>query len=381
MKTFDAAVVGAGSFGAWTAWRLRRAGLSVALVDAYGPGNSRASSGGESRVIRMGYGADEIYTRWSLRSLADWKELSARADPPIFRATGVLWMGRQDDAYMEASRAGLSRAGVPHETLSRAELEKRFPQIAPGPIEWALIELESGALQARRGVQIVAAEAERAGAVRIDASVAAPDGRRRVETLRLSTGERLAAGRFVFACGAWLGKLFPEILGDRIFPTRQEIFYLGAAPGDARFRPPAMPVWLDLTEEIYGIPDIESRGFKLASDRHGPRFDPDTGERQPSPEGLARAREYAARRFPGLANAPILAAEVCPYENTSNGDFLIDRHPEFENVWLAGGGSGHGFKHGPAVGEYVAGLLTGSSEIEPRFRIEAKATVQRRTVH
>jgi len=381
MKTFDAAVVGAGSFGAWTAWRLRRAGLSVALVDAYGPGNSRASSGGETRVIRMGYGADEIYTRWSLRALADWKELSARTDPPVFRRTGVLWMGRDGDAYMEATRTCLARAGIAHETLTRAELEKRFPQIAPGPIAWAILEPESGALHARRGVQIVAAEAERAGAVRIDAAVAAPEGGGRLEAIRLSTGERLAAGRFVFACGPWLGKLFPGLLGERIFTTRQEVFYLGAAAGDARFRPPAMPVWLDLTEEMYGIPDLEARGFKLASDTHGARFDPDTGERQASAEGVARAREYAARRFPGLANAPVLAAEVCQYENTSNGDFLIDRHPDFENVWLAGGGSGHGFKHGPAVGEYVAELLTGGREIEPRFRLEAKATVQRRTVH
>jgi glycine/D-amino acid oxidase-like deaminating enzyme len=381
MKTFDVAVVGAGSFGVWTAWRLRRAGMSVALVDAYGPANTRASSGGETRVIRMGYGADEIYTQWALRSLAAWKELSARVVPALFHPTGVLWMGRRDDVYMEASRAGMTGAGVPLEILTRAELEKRFPQIAPGPVEWALFETESGALQARRGVQIVAAEAERAGAVRIDAAAAAPEGRGRIESVRLSTGDRLAAGEFVFACGPWLGKIFPELLGERIFTTRQEIFYLGSAPGDARFRPPAMPVWLDLTEEIYGIPDLESRGFKLASDRHGPRFDPDTGERQASDEGLARAREYAARRFPGLANAPVLAAEVCQYENTSNGDFLIDRHPDFENVWFAGGGSGHGFKHGPAVGEYVTALLSGGREFEPRFRLEAKATVQRRTVH
>lgn len=381
MKPFDAAVVGAGSFGAWTAWRLRRAGMSVALVDAYGAGNTRASSGGESRVIRMGYGADEIYTRWALGSLADWKELSARIEPPLFRRTGVLWMGRRGDAYMEASRESMARAGVPHEILTRAELEKRFPQIAPGPIDWAMLEPESGALQARRGVQIVAREAERAGAVRIDAAVAAPEGRGRLEIVRLSTGERLAARRFVFACGPWLGKLFPELLGERIFPTRQEVFYLGAAPGDSRFRPPAMPVWLDLTEEMYGIPDLESRGFKLASDTHGPRFDPDTGERQPSAEGLARAREYSARRFPGLANAPILGAEVCQYENTSNGDFIIDRHPEMDNVLIVGGGSGHGFKHGPAVGDYAAGLLTRSDRRESRFALAAKATTQKRSVY
>jgi monomeric sarcosine oxidase len=380
VKRFDAAVVGAGTFGTWTAWHLRRAGLSVVLADGYGPGNSRASSGGESRMVRMGYGADEFYSRWSLRSLAAWKELSSRADAPLFHRTGMLWLGRAEDAYMEATLAALHRMGVPHESLERRELEKRFPQIALGPIDRGILEPESGALLARRAVQLVAAEASRAGVERVEASVAPPSGRGTVGSLALSSGERLDAGVFVFACGPWLGKLFPDLLGSRIFPTRQEIFYFGPAAGDARFRPPAMPAWLDLTDEMYGIPDLESRGFKLATDRHGARFDPDSGERTASAEGIAAAREYAGRRFPGLKNAPLLSGEVCQYENTSNGDFLVDRHPDFGNVWLVGGGSGHGFKHGPALGEYVTQRVTRGGEIEPRFRLGTKATVQKRGV-
>jgi monomeric sarcosine oxidase len=381
MRSFDAAVVGAGTFGAWSAWQLRKAGLSVALVDAYGPGNTRASSGGESRVIRMGYGADDLYTRWSLRSLAAWRELSERFEPPLFHRTGVLWMGRSGDAYMTASRAAFEREGVVHESLDRADLERRFPQIALGPIQWGILEPDSGALLARRAVQVVAAESAREGVERIDGAVAPPSGSGRLAAVSLSSGERLAAGIFVFACGPWLGKLFPDLLGEKIFPTRQEIFYFGADAGDARFRPPAMPAWLDQTEEVYGIPDLETRGLKVAVDRHGPRFDPDTGERVATPEGLREARDYIARRFPGLAAAPLLSAEVCQYENTSNGDFLIDRHPDFDNVWLAGGGSGHGFKHGPAVGEHVAGLVARGAETEPRFRLATKSTVQKRTVH
>jgi sarcosine oxidase len=381
MRSFDAAVVGAGSFGAWTAWHLRQAGLSVALVDAYGPGNGRSSSGGESRIIRMGYGNDELYTRWALRSLESWKELSAQSEPPIFRPTGVLWLGRAEDPYMEATAAALHRAGVPNESLERGDLERRYPQIDLGPIEWGLLEPDSGALLARRGVQSIAARAESAGVARIDTAVAPPPEGRRLESAALSSGERLAAGIFVFACGSWLGKLFPDVLGERLFTTRQEVFYLGPAAGDLRFRSPSLPIWLDLTEEIYGFPDLEGRGFKLASDRHGPRFDPDSDERVATAEGFASIRSYAGRRFPGLRDAPLLSSEVCQYENTSNGDFLIDRHPSFENVWLVGGGSGHGFKHGPAIGEYVTGLVTGGGEIQKRVRLETKATVQSRAVH
>jgi glycine/D-amino acid oxidase-like deaminating enzyme len=132
---------------------------------------------------------------------------------------------------------------------------------------------------------------------------------------------------------------------------------------------------------MYGVPDLESRGFKIAHDRHGPAFDPDSGTRVPTPEGLAAIRAYVAERFPALEQAPLVEARVCQYENTSNGDFLVDRHPQHENVWLVGGGSGHGFKHGPAMGEHVAGRLLGTVAAEPRFSLATKATVQRRTIY
>lgn len=174
-------------------------------------------------------------------------------------------------------------------------------------------------------------------------------------------------------------KLFPDLLGDRIFPTRQEVIYVGPPAGDARFSPPALPAWIDFGEEMYGIPDIEARGFKIALDRHGSPFDPDTGERVPG-ETFSAVRAYLARRFPALRDAPIVTAEVCQYENTCSGDFLIDRHPHLENVWLLGGGSGHGFKHGPAVGEYVARLVTEDGVPDQRFQLATKEPIQKRAI-
>jgi glycine/D-amino acid oxidase-like deaminating enzyme len=232
---------------------------------------------------------------------------------------------------------------------------------------------------ARRAVQAVVREAVRAGVEYRTAAVAPPGGR--VATLRTLDGAEVRAGTLVFACGPWLPKLFPELLGARIFPTRQEVFFFGPPPGDERFAPPRMPAWIDFGAGVYGVPDLEHRGFKIGADRHGEPIDPDAGERLVSAAGVAGIREFLARRFPALADAPLLETRVCQYENTSNGDFLIDRHPEFENIWLVGGGSGHGFKHGPAVGEHAAARIAGGSPAEPRFGLAGKATVRTRTVY
>jgi monomeric sarcosine oxidase len=379
-------VVGAGVFGSWTAYHLQQTGRKVILVDAYGPANSRASSGGESRVIRMGYGTDEIYTRWAMRSLALWQDFFSRTNEHLFHRTGVLWMARDGDVYVSKTLETLERLGVEVEKLQRAELVERYPQIEFGPVTWAIFEPASGVLMARSAVQRVVREATRNGVSLLHEAVLEQAGAEAAKTARLesiltSSGKRILAESFVFACGPWLPKLFPELLQDLIHPTRQEVFFFGAPKGDHRFAPPQMPVWLDFTEQIFAIPDLVGRGFKVAIDRHGPTCDPDTVDRVVTTGGLMEVREYLSRRVPALKDAPVLETRVCQYENTSNGDFLIDRHPSFENVWLVGGGSGHGFKHGPAVGEYVTARMTGDDgPIEPRFTLATKEKAQKRAV-
>jgi monomeric sarcosine oxidase len=376
----DVAVIGAGVFGAWTAWHLARRGKRVLLTDAYGPGNARASSAGESRIIRMGYGADELYTRWSVRSLAQWKDFFAVSAQRLFHETGVLWLAGKNDARVQQAAEVLARCGVAFEELSRAELEKRYPQIGLDGITTGLLELRSGVLMARRAVAAVAEDAQRIGVEYRVAQITEPRGAKNISSVTTNSGERIEADAFVFACGAWLAKLFPEILGQRIFPTRQEVFFFGVPAGDARFAPPALPTWLFQEDEIYGMPDLESRGLKIAVDRHGERVDPDTQSRLASAKGAEEARRFVEQRFPALRGAPIVETRVCQYENTWNGDFLIDRHPEMENVWFVGGGSGHGFKHGPAVGQYVTERILGGGGEEKRFSLESKQTVQKRAV-
>ena len=377
-------VIGASAFGSWTAWWLLRSGKSVLLLDAWGPAHSRASSGGESRVIRMGYGVDEIYTRMAMRSRRQWQELFADLGESLFHRTGVLWIGRTGEPYSEATRNTLESTGVPVEILSAGELAKRYPQMAlPDPRSFGVLELDGGALLARRAVAALVRDLVRRGGNYQTAAVRPVSGRGVLRSVETTDGERISAGSFVFACGPWLPKLFPEILGRRIYPSRQEVFFFAPPAGDLRFSPPHLPIWIDFTDPPgpYGFPDLEGRGFKLAFDRHSPAFDPDAGNRWIGPESIAEARAFLKERFPTLACPPLAEFRVCQYENTSNGDFLIDRHPDLGNVWFVGGGSGHGFKHGPAVGEYTcARILNGAAE-QPRFSLATKQATQNRSVY
>jgi glycine/D-amino acid oxidase-like deaminating enzyme len=378
-KRYDVAVIGAGVFGVWTAYQLNRAGASVLLLDGNGPGNSRASSGGESRIMRLGYGPDEIYTRSAQRSLRLWENFIAEYDgtTPLFHRTGVLWLAREPDAYCEATLRNLLTVGARAERLEQNDLRERVPQLMFDGVDWAILEPDAGVLMARRAVQAVALKARANGVDYLEEAIVAPVINRDVRT---TSGNGIVADHLVFACGPWLPKLFPDLLGELIHVTRQEVFFLGVPPGEL-FKPPQLPTWVDFNDLVYGMPALDGRGAKIAIDEHGPEFDPDRGDRIVFPESTKAVRKYLARRLPLLAEAPVTETRVCQYENTSNGDFLIDRHPGLENVWIVGGGSGHGFKHGPAVGEYVAAMISGNGTAEPRFSLATKENVQERKVY
>ncbi len=383
---YDVAVIGAGVFGAWTAYNLRLEGATVLLLDSYGPGNSRSSSGGESRVARIGYGPDELYSRSAARALELWKQffdkLVQTHSSSLFQGTGVLWLAREHDPYCEATLKTLQLLGAKHERLDRDALARKFPQLELGRVTWGILETEAGVLMARRAVQAVVAEARANRVDYIQEQIAPPqsNGGGKLDSVRTTSGRTITADRFVFACGPWLPKLFPELLGDLIRVTRQEVFFFGVPPGDTV-----------QTRRVAGVDRLQrfclrnskSRGSRFQS-RHPfawPEFDPDDDNRLPTTAGLEAVREYLARRVPLLADAPVTETRVCQYENTSNGDFLIDRHPGFENVWLVGGGSGHGFKHGPAVGEYAVEMMSGRGTPQSRFGFATKERVEARHVY
>jgi sarcosine oxidase len=378
------AVIGAGVFGAWTAHHLLEQGHRVTLIDAWGPAHSRSSSGGESRLTRAAYGKDAIYTRMAMDSLPQWKALSAISGLPIFIPAGILFFFPTEEPYVHDSIAAHKEFGLPTDVLTQVEMATRFPMIDFDGIRIGLHEPGFGALTARRAVLTLVDRFVKSGGTYLKGEVQRP-GKSSAELaeVRLSSGERVAADRFVFALGPWLPKTFPDVIGPKILPTRQEVFFFAPPAGDRRFLPAAMPGWADFNggDIFYGFPDLESRGVKFAHDAHGVPVDPDTQDRRPTDAALAEIVAYRDRRFPLLKGAPLTESRVCQYENSSNGDFLVDFHPRLKNVLLVGGGSGHGFKHGPEVGRYSAGRLLGSAKPEPRFSLATKAETHHREVH
>jgi glycine/D-amino acid oxidase-like deaminating enzyme len=377
-------VVGAGVFGAWTAHHLQLQGHHVTLIDAWGPAHSRASSGGESRLTRAAYGKDAIYTRMAMDSLPQWKALSAIAGLPVFVPCGVLFFFPTEEPYVRDSIRAHRAVGLSTDVFSQAEMARRFPMIDFDGISIGLYEPGFGALMARRSVQTLVARFVKAGGIYTKGFVEPPEhAAAELNEVRLSSGERIQAEGFVFALGPWLGKFFPDVIGPKIQPTRQEVFFFAPPAGDRRFLPGSMPGWADFNagDIFYGFPDLESRGVKFAHDAHGVDVDPDTQDRRPTEAALAEIIAFRDRRFPSLRAAPLTEARVCQYENSSNGDFLIDVHPRWSNALLVGGGSGHGFKHGPEVGRHAAGRLLGRVAPEPRFSLASKAETHHREVH
>lgn len=330
-----ATVVGAGAFGGWTALALQRAGCRVTLVDWWGPGNSRSSSGDETRVIRGAYGPNVVYTRMVADSVASWRDVG------MLEAVGSLWMAPEGgDAWERASMRNIEACGLKCERLETDELQSRWPHVNWTGIAWTVFEPELGYLHARRACKEVVRRFVAEGGI------------------YLQQADAPHADATVLACGPWLTGL--------VTPTRQEVFYFGAPPGFPEF-----PAWVDNTPpRHYGIPGNDGRGFKVAMDVPGPEFDPTSGDRTPTSAAIADARDYLAFRFPALRDAPLLESRVCQYEMSGDGHLILGRHPERGDTWVAGGGSGHGFKLAPAVGACMADLVLGRTLERPEFSPE-----------
>jgi glycine/D-amino acid oxidase-like deaminating enzyme len=310
--------------------------------------------------MRGAYGADQPYTQMAARAMQLWTKHERRWKRRFLHRTGVLWMASgKDDSFERGSLPVLRKAKIKYQELSIAQMKKRWPQINFEGVAWGLFEPECGYLEARASCQaVVDAFVDQGGKFQQAAVTKQGLEDSSLRSLTLADGSALKADIYVFACGPWLGKLFPQSVGSFVTATKQDVFFFGAPPGGARFSDGQMPVWGDNGDPFrYGIPGSDRRGFKIADDTRGPEFDPDCGERMVSPETLKNVREYIAFRFPALRNAPLLETRVCQYEQTPDAHFIVDRHPANERIWIVGGGSGHGFKHGAALGEMLAKLI------------------------
>lgn len=373
-------VIGAGAFGGWAALELQRRGYQVSLIDAWGPGHSRASSGGESRLIRCVYGGDPIYIRWSLAAMRQWERFESERDTPLFVKTGMLWLFAQQDLYVRRSRPVLDELGIALEELSPAAAGRRFPHIRLDDLASIYYEPYAGYIWARKSCQEVCRAFVESGGSYLQLEARPGDlSGGRMHNLLLQDGSRLHADHYLFACGPWLGALFPELLGPVLQVSRQELGYFGVPPGTRTFTGIHTPIWVEFGEQLwYGAPD-SGRGIKVGVETRDWPMDPSRDDRVPDAGHMASLRNYMAHRYPGLAQAPMVEGRVCQYTNTPDGHFLIDRHPDGENVWLAGGGSGHGFKMGPVIGEHLADLICGETDPYPLFTLAHHLQVHRQT--
>jgi sarcosine oxidase len=357
----DVVVVGAGIMGAWTALRCQRAGWQTTLVDAFGAGHARATSGDETRILRSSHGADPFYAGWAREARIAWLAFGEEVGQRLFHQNGMLWFAHREDGFEAHSIATLTALGIPVERLDPAAVTDRWPQVRADDLAFAAYEPEAGLLLARAGLLATIAAFTAAGG-RFELAAVRPgteDGGRLVD-VETGDGVRLAAGTYVFAAGPWLPGLFPGLLGERIAVTKQDVVFLGPAGGDGRFSAEWLPCWVDYDGAFYGLPAVDGRGCKISPDRDGPPFDPTDGDRLVDPDTVRQVRRYARTRFPDLAGAPVVETRVCQYESTPDTEFILDRHPGLDNVWIAGGGSGHGFKHGPVIGSYLVSRIAGA---------------------
>ncbi len=368
-------VVGAGAFGGWTALHLLRKGYSVTLLDQFGPGNNQSSSGGETRIIRAFYGSQQIYFDLALRAIQLWKENEPLMGQKILHQNGLLvFVTNSKDESIEAAIPMYKKAGLLLEKLTAVDAAKRWPQVNTSDLDHVMFDPVAGYLLARKGCNAVRDLFVKEGGKFIQQQVkeyAVKSGKCNSVTLYDST--ILEADEFVFACGPWLVRLFPEITA-RIKITRQPVFYFASPPGESDLMENKLPVWFNMDTKgivnLYGIPGNEYRGFKAAPELTDVITDKfDTYHRYWKPEELKFTQDIVAGRFPKMAGRPLIEERVCQYTETPDSDFIFDRHPQVGNLWILGGGSGHGYKMGASLGELAAAIIAREKNIHPTFSL------------
>lgn len=363
-------VIGAGAFGGWSALYLLRRGFKVTMIDAWGPGNSRSSSGDETRVIRSTYGNNETYFDLNVRALELWKENQRHFERKIFYNTGVLWFCYNEQTpLVDNSFPFALKHKMEYEYLTPVNINRRYPVINTRDLHHAFLDPYGGYLKAREATQSVHEAFLKEGGLYVQSHVT-PFSGTTLSDLLLPNGSKVKGDAYLFACGSWMGQLFPGILKNIITCTKQEVYYFGT-PLERSSAFEDLPAWIDVDGEsfYYGIPGNAHRGFKIGVDVRGESFDPTHGERTLTHSALKNAREFIGHRFPKLKDAPLLEHRVCPYENSPDGNFIFGLLPESENIFLLGGGSGHGFKHGPALGELVSDVISGNKRIPELFTL------------
>lgn len=367
-KSSKIVVAGAGAFGGWSALFLKEAGYDVTLVDPWGGGHSRASSGGETRLIRCIYGDNELYTKMTVRSFELWRKYQQNFPTQVIHDLPTWWFcANEKDELLDASIPLLQKFGLPFEKISADAFHNIEPKIFTDDLHHVLVEQRSGYLKAREATMAVQEFFIQSGGTYIESGLHPRTfEQEKTSQVQLTNGNHLDCDLLLVTTGPWLVDLLPD-LKAHLSVTKQEVFYFGTPVDFGN----TCCNWVDRSGEnfFYGLPQGNKRGFKIALDRRGLPFDPTSGDRTLDPELLEECRNFLSHRFPALNGAPLVEHRTCQYTNTLDGNFIFDKYPGLENCWVLGGGSGHGFKHGPALGEFVSKVIRGQKPNESLFQL------------
>lgn len=366
-RSTEAVVVGAGIAGVMTALELRRRGVSVTLIDRWEPGHWRAASSDYNRIIRAIHGRDELYTNWVREARLLWLELQAETGERLYYENGALILATEGHCHWEdATAETFDRLGVPYQRFSGPDVALHFPQFSTGDIAYALYEPEAGMVMARRAVVAATLLFQRLGG-RVARGHVTTDAAERP----MLDGGKLEADLIVMATGAWLKEMFPRTISPILGLVGMNVLYTSTPDGSTAFDAAEMPCWIDHGQGSFGLPSVEGVGVKAAVVIPD-SIDLDNDERIVRRESLSRTRSYIRRRLPGLVGERVVDTKFNGISITPDTHFIIDWHPEHENLLFAGGCSGHLFKHGPKFGAFTAGVGMRDYGTADRFRVGAR---------
>jgi sarcosine oxidase len=367
-------VVGAGAFGGWTALHLLRKGYDVTLVDQFGPGNNQSSSGGETRLIRAYYDK-QIYFDLTRRSMELWKENEPKMGQKVFYQNGLLLFNYKAST-VETETAGpmYKKAGLPLERVTLSDAARRWPQVKTDGLDHIMYDPGAGYLEARKGCIAVSELFIKEGGTFIQQKVQKESvSSGKATSVTLADGSVLVADSFVFACGPWLTRLFPD-LTKKLKVTRALEIFIASPSEQSDLMENKLPTWMDRDLDgpfrCFGVPGSTFRGFKIGvtpptDNNVTDRFD--TYDRLVKLEELALVQKVLAKRFPKMSGRPVIEQRVCQYTMTPDSDLILDQHPEANNLWVMGGDSGHGYKLGASFGELAAMTVSGEKKVIETF--------------
>jgi len=378
MKTYDIIIIGAGIMGASAAVEAVRRGATVALIDQAQIPNPRAASFDHSKVFRFSY-PDSLYARMAVDALRLWRALEDDTGEKILTTTGLLLLGCSQQSFEIESFETLRSLGLEAEMLTIDEIAHRFPQFNTEAFKYGVFDPSGAILQAESAVRASVEIVRRLGADVIEGEriIDLKGSASRIESVITEKGNARGCERVIVASGPWTKKLLP-FLENRLKTTRQEVIYFEPQTSDSDRVSPSnnfhighFPIFIALDTGFYGFPIHNAGAMKIANHNKGVPIDPESFSDEVRQESILQCRQFFTEFIPALADWRVSQTRVCIYNNTPDDDFIIDRHPEFDNVVIATGFSGHGFKFGPLIGRIAAEMITNGNHTydAERFRI------------